>query len=844
MARSNSVKSEQNSGLDEAMESFDPFETEHVDHARNVDVSFSHTSSGWPDDLVSQYSRSTVRHSLASETEYNEDNASSNDYYYAYEYATESNPGSGSRGGGVNSSHQQGNAYHLNQQETSMPANPNHTFSNAPLGVEVRSLDLMNKIAFEKTSIVPAEYKNILLKDDRKKGLISPSLLHCEALERIHGQRFVRQLAWKSSVSYDADLSSEHKLVNVREYVASLPNMPPRMFKFRLPMRSDVGFPGATDEEVRLKQEEICTEAEHEEVQPRLLLLGSHLLSPSSSVPPSNAQQMNKKNPCSMFSPPIESISSSSKMWRSRPFQDRPTGMTYLVASPIDVSFATPGGSEPLVATLSLYCLAKATKVQKENDISMFRGKISEDCVFPVGNWRGLLKEEAGQFIKESLFGTASLGRDFGDDEVRFSEKRKKKAMFSFDPLVVPESERSLYVVLQIFKVAQSNALNAFGAGEKKKSMFGSNKKMTAKSSTSAAKRIFSIFGSQFLTPLCFGLAPVIAGGKSVHDKNLKWPNGATQSIALFSFPKHSESQEDFVERLAILSGNGAISPPIAQSKKLDGKALIFTSVLGSDFCQVLQQTSRASPNSSPDSCPRLLVDASGDAAIMMSPENDTSSLGSKSRRSDLVRLPASPRPGGYIDSFEVKEVVYFPPRLPDQHESDIPLSAASFLNVMYLYPKQLILKRGGDRGEREKFYSVRIRLIRQVVVSDEGGSSETVRSTVDAIYNPAPGKPVLQAAYTKIPHAQSKQGENVVHFRDEFKIRLPPILDGSHYLQFSLFNIELSENMEDGNAGINAESLAEGLLPITKKSEPSYKYQVATLIPNGVSIYSYSCVL
>ena len=100
------------------------------------------------------------------------------------------------------------------------------------------------------------------------------------------------------------------------------------------------------------------------------------------------------------------------------------------------------------------------------------------------------------------------------------------------------------------------------------------------------------------------------------------------------------------------------------------------------------------------------------------------------------------------------------------------------------------------------------------------------------------------RAPGTEIPHAQSKQGENVVHFRDEFKIRLPPILDGSHYLQFSLFNIELSENMEDGNAGINAESLAEGLLPITKKSEPSYKYQVATLIPNGVSIYSYSCVL
>ena len=57
--------------------------------------------------------------------------------------------------------------------------------------------------------------------------------------------------------------------------------------------------------------------------------------------------------------------------------------------------------------------------------------------------------------------------------------------------------------------------------------------------------------------------------------------------------------------------------------------------------------------------------------------------------RYDLVRLPPSPRPSGYLDSFEVKEVVYFPPLASDQNDPIISLVSSSYLNVMYLYPKQ-----------------------------------------------------------------------------------------------------------------------------------------------------------
>ena len=685
--------------------------------------------------------------------------------------------------------------------------NSRNMFQNVAFGVEVRSIDLNNKVAFEKTSIVPPEYR---LNDVGKNGQIcSPSLLHYEALERIHGQRFVRQLAWKPSVSYDAVCTTDNnesnanpKLVNVHEYLRSLPNNPPSIHKYRLPMRCDVGFPNTSDSEMQLKQEEICMMAEHEEVQPRLLLLGNQFLRRTKSEIGVKGSFNSKY---SLFAPPLDSFPSSSKLWRPRPFNDRPPGMIYLVASALDI--VVESSNEPLVGTLSLY------SILDRNDSKSFRGRISEDFIFPVGNWDGLLKEEASRFIQESLFGSASMGSNFSDDP---KEKRKKKALFCFDPLNVPNSDKSLVVVIQLFRISQPVMC------KRKKSMFsGSNRKTN---SVSSAKSVFSKFGTQFLTPFCFGVAPVSKGTNC----NVKWPKGETKKIPLYTYSKTSESDEMFTERISSIAKPSTGS---VQSKLLEGSTVrLFTSFLGPDFCQVLQQCPRELSCPPSDDSPRLLVDTTGDGAIMINPENKSHKA--KSRRSDLVRLPPSPRPSGYLDSFEIKEVIYFPPPRSGENDSLVPLASYCFLNVMYLYPKYILVPKNFDRSD--KLLSLRVRLIQQNIVSDELGSSETIRTTIDSIFNPAPGRPILQAVYTKISPAQCKQGENCLYLRDEIKLRLPAILDNSFFIQFSLFSVQVNE-LNAG--GITAEVLSENLIPLSRTTEPSYKYQVTTIMPNGVSV-------
>ena len=83
----------------------------------------------------------------------------------------------------------------------------------------------------------------------------------------------------------------------------------------------------------------------------------------------------------------------------SRPFSDRPAGMINLVSIPMDIRFDV-GDIEPLVCTLALYYLP----VDKMKiDACYGKGKISEDFVFPAGNWRSLLREKAGKTLASSL---------------------------------------------------------------------------------------------------------------------------------------------------------------------------------------------------------------------------------------------------------------------------------------------------------------------------------------------------------------------------------------------------------------------------------------------------------
>ena len=81
---------------------------------------------------------------------------------------------------------------------------------------------------------------------------------------------------------------------------------------------------------------------------------------------------------------------------------------------------------------------------------------------------------------------------------------------------------------------------------------------------------------------------------------------------------------------------------------------------------------------------------------------------------------------------------------------------------------------------QHDKLLSLRVRLIQQNILSDELGSSETIRTYVDSIFNPAPGCPILQAVYTKITPVDCRPGVNVIYMRDEIDIKLPAILDNS----------------------------------------------------------------
>lgn len=150
-------------------------------------------------------------------------------------------------------------------------------------------------------------------------------------------------------------------------------------------------------------------------------------------------------------------------MWRSRPFFDRPAGISYIVAIPLDVRFAA-GNIEPLVCTLALYCLPKSNPAKK----AKLRGKISEDFIFPVGDWGSLLQEKAGEILAHQ-FGISKESADVGKTQKR----QPKQSLFSFDPTHLPESKVGpldlLYLTMNVHKVSHQDAGIAYMNNTSKK---------------------------------------------------------------------------------------------------------------------------------------------------------------------------------------------------------------------------------------------------------------------------------------------------------------------------------------------------------------------------------------
>ena len=916
---------------------------------------------------------------------------------------------------------------------------------------------------------------------------ISPSWQHLQLLHKLHDISHIRQHAFTPSVGLSADfipwqLEEFHNPNNpkqlrdgryrsidpVQATLAALPPTPPLLSnkKHRLPLRSDVGFPNASYEEMLRKQSEIQQETEWEEASPRLIVLvtsddlgtavqiedqddenatlpyyGPELVQakernqkhfgrrrrPNDKNGRGEQQKKmalssswnNSKNANggqlqnlhgSMLAPPLDSSYSPTYIWRPRPYTDRPPLYQYLASVPLQVEFGEIGsvGVEPLIGCLSLYSLPLSS-LDASGGISCGRGcKVSEDFWFPTGDWKG-----------------RNMGSGGKHDQTL--KMLNNKAIFSYHPLDVHAEH--LTMVCQIYKVTHVEAKAAYlgvqhpyhnnhhnsnesgkssvwrkrpqkrGGSSPSSSSSTLDLSSTTKEHWSVAQQrttrarahaVLDNFGTQFLTPLCFGVStgPLWEDqtsttsfnnhdNKKDHDSDdndhKKWPKGETQTLQLYLTPTQSESQEAFCERLLkvkqqqhqqqasavanvsatttktgasssssvetsrenvslansssteksmssppgkkkglgrflspkksskreILSPSPAktsmlpslsstsaraISTTTEESIPIAGKVTLFTSYLDTDFLQpmlvtppeLLDNTTATTTTTTTTTAagveenkplPKLLVDVSGDSAIMVDNKGVVSLLPTARKRSTLVRLPQANKPGQYVDAAEFREVLFLPPRPEKSYGADVPPSFRSLLNLLYLYPRLLIRQDGSNSNDTSSSksskkgnytrqrYSIRIRLVGLVqshTIQKVGEPIvETVTEALEYFHNPAPwaGESMLNAVYTRIPgDAFFKHDpddlKSGIPIKDEFKLRLPTVLDGSYCLHFTLFAVDLDEGddstsvdggADDNGCGISLHPLAETTIPLSSSTrEPTSGIKVTTIIPNG----------
>jgi hypothetical protein len=745
----------------------------------------------------------------------------------------------------------------------------------------------------------------------------------------------------------------------------------------------------------------------------------------SSSSLSSSSRYDEVERATNMLAPPLDAIYSGTLGWRPRPFHDRPPGLRYTLVSPLVVDFSV-GKMEPLVCSLALY--------------SLIKGKLSEEFYFPAGDWRGKLQLDALQDQsrkhqnKDVNTNIDKNGEDMGL-LTQLWNQRKHKAIFAHSSLTGNgENDDDLYVVLQVYKVTHKDSIKAYWAKggnnssdsyditsssssdrktwrkKLKNKLFQKDSKKQSKSDTTVtvdetdiekallrSNVTFEAYGTQFMSPLCFGITSLFPEDSHASSRNNTWPRGQVQQgMNLYAFPNHSESQEDFLRRLRKvvyptiqpvgiddtteasgslkslsnlsgvtrgISGRGGggggddqsvgsasqfpdsssvefTSPlkrkgsvrrfmtPRRMSKRdlgspnpkmsssvslpssmatdkaiedtplIPGSATLFTSNLDVDFLQSMLVTppelkDRISVKTSGSSqskagggkgdsdqsrelvLPRILVDVSGDSAIMIDPKktNTGTPSASSAKRSDLVRLPST-RLAEHMDSSEFREVLFLSPE-PDK---SLEYDHRSMLNLLYLYPRLLVLKSkddstiGGEVGkpsskQREcpMRYTVRIRLIQSLSSANENGVIGSHIEINTSFHNPASwgGSNLLRSVFTRIPTENSDpsftpKGQPIddpragIPLRDEFKMNLPTILDGRHYLQFSLFSVELNDYADEPSSAANVEScstssgeedcrislrqIAETTIPLSSSSTRDLKSGVkaTTVIPNG----------
>jgi hypothetical protein len=836
-------------------------------------------------------------------------------------------------------------------------ANRDFQHSEDLLSVQIKSVNTGQRSAFElNPALAVHEWHAVAeqgaaFRQTNMQKRMSPSLQHLELLHAMQGMTVCRQLDFSPSTSPHSDMFMNWDEVDVLGSMIggggiggagkitkrfrdgryrqidpvyatkqALPESIPLLSnkKMRLPMRSDVGFPNAGAEEIERKQREIQHETEWEEASPRLCVLVTsddlgtavhedthhlhrwsedHLFWNGGGLPGIpfagkqliQAKERNaihfgrpttglagflKPSPYSMLAPPLDASYSPSQGWRPRPFHDRPAGMAYCLACPVSVQLEV-GKVEPLICSLTLYTLPPDKIARK----GQAYGKMSEAFWFPAGDWKNRVQLDAVR------------GSDGNIDEELLScwFDRKHKAVFSYDPLALPAGgQESLYVVLQVYRMAH----------------------LSDDATPEHANKVFEKFGTQLLSPLCFGISRFFAKDRGgVLPEEMDWPRGKIRGTQLFLFPPEPESEDAFVERLAdvahrISSGENIASPssgneddisiesettdikpslsavssestakkrgvvgrlfrspmktPKARPSKmsdpdppskprsnvvnsviLEGQGDIFVSSLSVDFLQSMLASPPELGEGSRErqrELPQLLVDVTGNFAVLLDPnqsqEAEPVSMEPVKKRSNLLRLPTPTKPAGYMGPSEYREVLYLPPRLEKHYDVDSPVSYRSLLNFLYLYPR-LIRLAGKTDDESPSSYTIRIRVIHTEAIVDEDTGQVGSRITpLSSFYNRSAwaGPGLLKSAYTKVVEANPQRKANLktgIPMKDEIKMQLPKVLDGSYSLQITLCSFNLSAVLYP---------VAEATIPLSSASAPFGKSgaRVTTVIPNG----------
>jgi len=259
------------------------------------------------------------------------------------------------------------------------------------------------------------------------------------------------------------------------------------------------------------------------------------------------------------------------------------------------------------------------------------------------------------------------------------------------------------------------------------------------------------------------------------------------------------------------------------------GFADIFTSHLGHDFTRALLEDppKRQDEFECSSLVPSLLADVMGDGAI-----SAEEPISGKRQRSNLRRLPPT-QDAGYSSSFDVKEVLYMPPRCsPQKYDDDSSICSSTLLNLLYVYPRLIRLDATKVKEvSHNAHYTLRVRVVEQEIqLSSRSFDTRDRRNLrpLDSVYNPTSpaGPAMIESFHTKlvrldIGNAVDKKGTSGrkdVPLRDEVKIRLPDILDKRHSLQFTLLLVK-----------DESEVVAETEMPFIISSKDSFEKNLPT---------------